>query len=259
MLEIDTYSGGDRGRRRPRRGIGFVMRSVIEEAVESAEPVVSLWAPGSAVLAVGEDAFGQSAVAVWQVSPEGQLTGSWVVDERDAYDDPAAARRLLISIERRALATGPSDSVDDIVAKLTRATGVDRDRWWEAQRFSPVDAFHEVLCRRAEFEATVTAVRDSGRAVAPLQWDRAFSPDAPPATVGDLARLAEIAAPPGAPVVVEALRISRLLQWLVGLWAQTEQVKNRRNYLRDKHGEPEALPPRWMAAVQSASVTRLPL
>jgi hypothetical protein len=43
------------------------------------------------------------------------------------------------------------------------------------------------------------------------------------------------------------------------VWAETEQLKGRRDYVRDKHGEPEALPPTWLAAVTTASATRLPL
>ena len=242
------------------------MVSQVEEASEPGglgESAVALWAPGSAVLAAGADASGEPALAVWHVSPDGELTGAWVVGEREANTDPAAARRLLVSIERRALTAGPTDAVDEILARLTRAgdldTGLDADRWWEAQWFSPVEVFHEVLARRAELEATVTGVRRGGRTVAPVQWDRTFTAEDRPTTVGDLAQLAAVAAPAGAPVVVEALRLARLLQWLVGLWAQTEQVKNRRDYLRDKHGEPEALPPAWMSAVQTASTTRLPL
>lgn len=60
-------------------------------------------------------------------------------------------------------------------------------------------------------------------------------------------------------MVAEALRLARLLPWLVTLWTQTEQAKNRREYLREKHGDPGDLPPGWMAAVQTASATRLPL
>lgn len=226
---------------------------------EQAEPVVALWAPGSAVLAVGEDASGERAVAVWQVSPDGHPTGSWVVPEQEAYRDPTAARQLLVTIERRALTAFEAHTVDEVVARLTSTAGLTADRWWESQWFFATDAFHDTLTRRAVLAATVAEVRQSGRTVAPLQWDRAFSPADRPATVDELAALAEIAAPAAAPVVAEALRLSRLLRWLVGLWAQTEQVKNRRDYLRDKHGDPEALPPGWMAAVQTAGTTRLPL
>jgi Family of unknown function (DUF6218) len=238
--------------------------SVVEEhAVGDASglvvPVVALWAPGSAVLATGLDASGEPAVAVWQVSPDGHPTGSWVVPDQQAYTDAPVARQLLVTVERRALAATDEGTVDDVLSRLTTAAGITRDRWWAAQRFSPVDAFADLLARRAELAATVTAIRQSGRTVAPLQWDRTFSIDDQPTTFGGLAELAKIPAPAGAPVVAETLRLSRLLQWLVGLWAQTEQVKNRRDYLRDKLGDPEALPPAWMAAVQTASATRLPL
>jgi hypothetical protein len=248
-----TTCGAGRG------GIGAIVDLVIEEASGSTEPAVALWAPGSAVLATGEDESGQPAVAVWQVSPDGRVTGAWVVAEREAYGDPAAARRLLVSIERRALAAGPTATVDGIVTRLTRAAGIDTGRWWDKQLFFPAEAFREVLNRRAEFEATVTGILGGGRTVAPLQWDRTFSPDDRPKTISDLARLARVAAPAGAPVVVEALRTSRVFQWLVGLWTGTEQAKNRRDYLRDKHGEPETLPPAWMAAVLTARDTRIPL
>ena len=231
----------------------------VEEQTEPAEPAVALWAPGSAVLATGEDASGQRAVAVWHISPDGHPTGSWVVPEQHAYADPAAARQLLVTIERRALTALDEDTVDEVVARLTTTAGITTDPWWTAQRFSPTDAFADSLTRRAELAATVHAIRQSGRTVAPLQWDRAFSADDRPSTVDELAELADIAAPPGAPVVAEVLRLSRLLQWLVGLWTQTEQVKNRRDYLRDKHGDPEALPPGWMTVVQTAATTRLPL
>ena len=242
-----------------------MVASVVEEQAELVEPVVALWAPGSAVLAAGEDAFGERAMAVWQVSPEGHPTGSWVVSEQQAFGDPAVARQVLVTIERRALVATVEGTVDEVVARLTAAAdittagGITTDRWWTAQRFSPTDAFADVLARRAELAATVTEVRESGRTVAPLLWDRTFLSTGRPGTVSELADLAKVAAPAGAPVVAEALRLSRLLQWLVGLWTQTEQVKNRRDYLRDKHGDPEALPPGWMTAVQTASATRLPL
>jgi hypothetical protein len=50
-----------------------------------------------------------------------------------------------------------------------------------------------------------------------------------------------------------------VLKWLVGVWAETEQVKNRRPYVRDAYGGCEGLPPLWLAAVQTANATRLPL
>jgi hypothetical protein len=58
--------------------------------------------------------------------------------------------------------------------------------------------------------------------------------------------------PPGALAVSEALLISRLLRWLVGLWSETEQTKNQRRYVGDAFGLPTALPPRSLNSVQAA-------
>jgi hypothetical protein len=235
------------------------MAAVTEDQLELDEPMPALWAPGSAVLAVGEDSIGLQAVAVWQISPEGHPTGSWVVGQDEAYGDADAARRLLVNIERRALVTTDPDTLDDVVGRLTTAARIDADGWWAKQRFFPTEAFTDVLARRSEFQATIASVRQTGRNVAALRWDRAFPIDLHPSTVADLQQLADVGRPAGAPVIVEALRMSRMLRWLVALWTQTEQVKNRREYIREEHGQPQALPPSWLTAVTTASTTRLPL
>ena len=218
-----------------------------------------MWAPGSAVLAAGEENTGRQAVAVWQISPEGHPTGSWVVAQEDAYGKVDAARQLLVNIERRALVAADPDTLDDVVSRLTAVAGIDADGWWPKQCFSPTDAFTDVLTRRAEFQATIAAVRQMGRNVAPLRWDRAFPTDLHPTSVAELQQLAGVGRVAGAPVIVEALQMSRMLRWFIALWTQTEQVKNRREYIRDEHREPQALPPSWLTAVTTASTTRLPL
>lgn len=109
----------------------------IEETPGRIEPAIALWAPGSAVLAVGEDTSGERAVAVWQISPDGHPTGAWGVPEQQAHGDPTAAHELLVGIERRALVAVDEVTVDEVVARLTGAAGVTADRWWSAQRFSP--------------------------------------------------------------------------------------------------------------------------
>jgi hypothetical protein len=160
---------------------------------------------------------------VRQISPDGQPTGSWVVPEEPACADPTTAAHLLVAIERRAVVGVHDNSVDDIISTLRATAGISADGWWTAQRFSPVEVFDDVLARRGELATTVAVVRQSGRTVAPLQRDRAFSPYDQPVTVTELA---QIASPVAAPVVADALRLSRLLRWLVELWAKTEQVKN---------------------------------
>lgn len=235
------------------------MVTVAEEQPQLDEPVVAVWAPGSAVLALGEGDTGEQAVAVWQVSPDGRPTGAWVVPCREAFQDQTAARQLLASVERRALTALDPDTLDDILGRLTTTAGIDAHRWWTGQLFSPPDAFEDLLTRRTEFEATVAAIRQAGRNVAPVTWGRTFATTDHPKTTRDLQQLASIGNIAATPVIAEALKLSRLLQWLVEIWAETEQLKGRRDYVRDKHGEPEALPPTWLTAVTTASATRLPL
>jgi hypothetical protein len=234
------------------------MVAVTEEQPELDESLAALWAPGSAVLAVGEENTGQQSIAVWQISPEGHPTGSWVVAQEDTHSADAA-RQLLVNIERRALVAADPDTLDDVVSRITTAAGIDANGWWTKQCFSPAEAFIDVLTRQAEFQATIASVRQTGRNVAPLRWDRAFPTDLRPTSVAELQQLADVGRVAGAPVIVEALQMSRMLRWLIALWTQTEQVKNRREYIRDEHGEPQALPPSWLTAVTTASTTRLPL
>jgi hypothetical protein len=239
--------------------ISSLVVTVAEEQRGLDEPPTILWAPGSAVLAIGEGDTGEPAVAIWHISPDGGSTGAWVVPCHQAYNDPDVARRLLVSIERRALTAIDPESLDEIVNGLTTAASIDRSPWWTAQRFSPIDAFEELLARRAELEATVASVGQAGRKVAPVTWGRGLDAADRPRTVLHLQQLAGVAEVAGTPVIAEALRLSRLLQWLVGVWTETEQLKGRRDYVRNKHGDPEALPPTWLAAVTTASATRLPL
>ena len=163
------------------------------------------------------------------------------------------------SVERRALTALDPATLDDVLGRLTTAAGIDAHEWWTGQRFFPPDAFEDLLTRRAEFETAVASIRQAGRNVAPVTWGRTFTTTDHPTTTRDLQQLASIGDLAATPVIAEALKLSRLLQWLIEIWAETEQLKGRRDYVRDKHGEPEALPPTWLTAVTTASATRLPL
>lgn len=60
-------------------------------------------------------------------------------------------------------------------------------------------------------------------------------------------------------MVSKILSVCDVLGWLIERWQETEQVKNRRKYLFDAHGEPEVLPPSWLAAARHAETKRLPV
>jgi hypothetical protein len=170
------------------------------------------------------------ALALWQVSSAGAAAGAWVVSQDEAFSSREAARRLLIGLERRAITAMHPAQVDGIVEKLSAAAGVDAERWWSSYVFSPVDAFGELVARRAAYDATVAKARESGKNAAALEWARDFPADATPDGFEGLRELSGLGTAAGAPVVSEVLTVSRVLKWLVGVWAETEQVKNRRPY-----------------------------
>ncbi|WP_326949241.1 DUF6218 family protein [Amycolatopsis sp. NBC_01307] len=228
--------------------------------VEPLEELTALWAPGSAVLCVGEGDDGIESVATWHVSPPGDATGAWIYPADDVFGSQDAARRVLTFVERRAIAAVHPQKLREWLDRLTTTAKVDiEDGGWERHLFSPVDAFRETAERRQQYAATVEAARQDSKTITPLEWTHDLPDDAEVQDFASLQRVARISAAPGTPVVSEVLSIARTLRWLVSVWAETEQVKNRRRYVRAAHGDPDPLPPRWLAAVRSASTNRLPL
>jgi Family of unknown function (DUF6218) len=221
---------------------------------------VELWAPGSAVVALGAGDEGEDVLAVWQVSPQGAPSGAWTISQEEVFTSPEPAQRFLTLIERRAITATRGDVADEVVQRLSAASAIGSNgRWGEQQAFSPVQAFRDVLARREAITAAVNQAKNERKNVAALEWARDLSDSPAPHDVEDLRRLAGLAPGPGTPACAEAITVARTLRWLVKLWAETEQVKNRRGYVRDALGDPEALPPSWLAAVHTASATVLPL
>lgn len=228
--------------------------------VEPLEELPELWAPGSAVLCVGAGEHEVESVATWHVSPAGDPTGAWIVPASDAFGSQETARRFLTFVERRAIATIAPGSLQNWLERLTSTAKVDiEDGWWKRQLFSPVDAYRETTARRRQYDVTVEAARASNKSIIPLEWTHDLPDETEVEDFASLQRVARISAAPGTPVVSDALSIARTLRWLVSVWAETEQVKNRRRYVRAEHGDPDPLPPHWLAAVRSASTNRLPL
>jgi hypothetical protein len=231
--------------------------SPTEELPETIGPAVQ--APGSAILAVGADADGVESVAVWHVSPGGVPTGAWVRPQSEVLGSAAAAARLLALVERRALVGVSAEVLADWLPRWSAVAGLaDSGLWWKKHLFSPVEAYDHIVRRRQLVAATVDAARETNKSMTPIGWAH----DLVETAVGDLAALqaaAGIVAPPGSPVVSEALRLARVLRWLVVVWTEAEDVKGRRRVVRAAHGAAEPLPPAWLAAVRAAASTRLPL
>lgn len=209
-----------------------------------------------AVLVFGIGTEGAESVAIWHVSSEGAPTGAWVRLRADVLAEADHARDLLVLLEGRAITGASSAAVDDWLDRLSAVAGLGgRGRWWKAQTFSPVDAFGEVVARREAYAATVNAERRRNKSVAALTWPHDLPDNAGVTEFAELRQLAGIACPEGTPVVSEALTVARVLSWLAEVWAETEDVKARRSYVRLKHGAAEPLPPAWLGAVRTAAGT----
>lgn len=187
-------------------------------------------------------------------------TGAWMVSQAEAFGNEQIAWRLLFCVDGRAVTGADADTVCSALGELAKSARLETaDEWWSVRSYSPMDVFGELVTRRAAYEGTVEARRQTTKNISPLEWSRDFALDRLPADFAALRVLSPIGVAPGAAAVSEALTVSRVLRWLVELWSQTEQTKNRRPYLREVHGDPDPLPASWWAAMRAALSTRLPL
>ena len=232
----------------------FLWVSEVETADEQ-DALPTLAAPGTAVISCGPH-DGVPHVAIWHVNPEGVPTGAWLVPRQEAVTTKDAARKLLALVERRAITGADPDAALEVVRDLVKVADLaEAGEWWESARVRPVDVFAQIVDRRAAYEKTVKLRKAESKSIKDLAWRRVF-PSMPDDFEG-LRALAEVARPVGTAVIAEALTVARVLQWLVRLRTETEQVKGRRKYVREQHGDPEALPPGWLATVRAAAANRI--
>ncbi|MFC3453817.1 DUF6218 family protein [Amycolatopsis speibonae] len=219
---------------------------------------VALAAPASAVVVVGPGVEGTESIAVWHVSPQGMPVGAWIYPMESLLASRDEARRLLTLVERRSITAVVPSELDEVLDRATKAADIDAEKWWTRQLFSPLQCFADIVDRRAVYEETVAAAKCELKNVADLEWSRDFAA-AHLVDFDALRSQSEVRPVIGSTAVgSDALTVVGVLRWLVRQWAETEGVKRRR-YVRDAHGEPEPLPPSWLASVQAGMTTRLPL
>lgn len=215
---------------------------------------------GSVVFAVGRGPDDVDVLALWQVSPEGIATGAWVIPESEAFERPEFAKQFLACANRRAITGRDRDSATKIMTRLSETSGIGLPLdLLDSASFSLTETFADVSKQRRTYELFVEEQRSRNKQIVPLDWQRDLSGEPNPTDLDDLRKISRLALPPGAPAVSETLLVSRLLRWLVGLWSETEQTKNRRRYVGDTFGLPMALPPRWLNAVQETYRSKVTL
>lgn len=219
-----------------------------------------LIALGSAVLAAGRGPDDVDVLVLWQVSPEGIATGAWMMPKSEVFEQPEFAKQFLVCANRRAITGRDIDSAIKIMTQLSETAGIGLSQeLLNSASFSLTETFADVSKQRQTYELFIEEQRSRNKQIVPLDWQRDLSYVPSPANVDDLRKISRLATPPGAPAVSEALLISRLLRWLVGLWTETEQTKNRRRYVGDTFGLPTALPTRWLNATQAAYHSKVTL
>jgi hypothetical protein len=198
----------------------------------------------------------EDAVAIWHLSTEGLKTGAWVTSAAAAFADAETARSLLTRCTQRALlAWDPAEAITTLRA-LEEVADAPRTDWGACAVAIP-DLLVEVADIRAAYTKRVAEEKATKKNIVDLDWPIDL-PDPLPNTAEEfqrLARFAQLVAPTAA--AAEALRISRLAEWLVQRWRENAVALGRRDYLRATFGQPTVLPPTWETRLADAYARQL--
>lgn len=208
-------------------------------------------ARGHAVLAVGPDADGTEALAVWRLSPTGHAGGAWVVRLDDIAQDDQLVH-IMWMVQGRCLVGCARETPVAILDRVAHALPQQLVSTLRGHVLTVPELLTEITEHRAAYAEAVDRQRAvSTSKLAPLAW---------PAEVPDHEDLAiRLAAQPRAasPVAGSALALTSAVAMTAQLWQDTEQARYRRKYLRPL-GEPQPLPPRWLARLRAAADNSAP-
>ncbi|MEU8153148.1 DUF6218 family protein [Micromonospora sp. NPDC048986] len=203
-------------------------------------------ARGHAVLAVGPDAVGVEAVAVWRLSPTGRAGGAWLVRlDEVAQDDQLV--RIMWMLQGRCLVGWNREAPVAILERIAHVLPQELVNMLRGNVLTVSDLLAEITEHRSAYSDAVDRQRAVSKSkLAPLAW---------PSEVPDHEDLAiRLAVQPRAasPVAGSALALTSAVAMTAQLWQDTEQARYRRKYLRAL-GEPQPLPPRWLAWLRAAA------
>ncbi|MFC8620140.1 DUF6218 family protein [Micromonospora purpureochromogenes] len=204
-------------------------------------------ARGHAVLTVGPDNDGGDALAVWRLSPTGRAGGAWVLRFDEVERNPEQLRRVMSMLQDRCLIDWNEEAPTAALARIAEVLPAELLTALQGN----IVTIPELLAEISEHRSTYAAAMEQHRAsikskIAPLAWPTEM-PDQQD-LAGWAARAYSTAA---SPVAARALALTAAVASTAQLWQDTEQARYRRVYLRSL-GDPQPLPPRWLARLREA-------
>lgn len=207
-------------------------------------------ARGHAVLAIGPDSDGTEALAMWRLGPTGHADGAWLMRFDEIHEGVERLGQIVALLQDRCVIDWDRDvpvKVIDRIVDLVPAHIVDALR---ANVIEIPDVLVEIAEQRSSHADAVDrhrATTTSKSKIAPLTWP---SEVPTPQELAERSRRTPWESAP--PVAVTALQVSAAVARAAQLWQETEQARYRREYLRAL-GEPQPLPPRWLARLRQAA------
>ncbi|MEU4338308.1 DUF6218 family protein [Micromonospora lupini] len=199
-------------------------------------------ARGHAVLAIDGD-----ALAVWRLGPTGLAGGAWVVRLDEIERNPEQFRRIMWNLEGRCLIDWDRETPLTVLARLAGVVQAELLSRLEGTILTIPELLGEISEHRSSYSTAVEEHRTRVKSkIAPLAW---------PTQVPDQQQLVTWTAKDrfasAAPVAATALALTAAVARTAQLWQDTEHARYRRTYLRSL-GEPQPLPPRWLAQLRRA-------
>ncbi|MFI6134159.1 DUF6218 family protein [Micromonospora sp. NPDC051141] len=204
-------------------------------------------AQGHGVLAVGPDSDGGDALAVWRLSPTGRAGGAWVVRFEEIERDSEQLCQIMGMLQDRCLVDGNEEAPIAALARVAEVLPAELVTTLQRSIVTIPELLTEISEHRSTYAAAVEQHKAGTKSkIAPLAWPTEMPEKA------DFAQWAARAHSTAAsPVAATALALTAAVANTAQLWQDTEQARYRRVYLRSL-GEPQPLPPRWLARLREA-------
>ncbi|WP_330441089.1 DUF6218 family protein [Micromonospora sp. NBC_00821] len=204
-------------------------------------------ARGHAVLAIGPNTGGGDALAVWRLGPTGLAGGAWVVPFDEIELDPERLRRIMWNLQDRCLIGWDRETPLAVLARVAGVVPAELISKFEGTILTIPELLGEISEHRASYSAAVEQHRTHVKSkIAPLAWPTQMPDQEQLVTWAVKDRFAS-----ASPVAATALALTAAVARTAQLWQDTEQARFRRTYLRSL-GEPQPLPPQWLAQLRKA-------